>query len=128
MLLFSLFAGLGLALAMAGIYSVLSYSVSKRTREIGVRIAMGAQRGDVLRLIMRSGTGLVGLGVLLGLLASLAAGRLLASQIGLFQVQGSDPISFLCVIFLLGVVAVAACLVPARRAAQVDPMEALRYE
>jgi putative ABC transport system permease protein len=128
MLLFTMFAGLGLALAMAGIYSVLSYSVSRRTREIGVRIALGAQPRDVLRLILKSGIGLVGLGALLGLLASLVAARLLASQIGLFQVRNSDPVAFLGVLALLGIVAAAACFVPARRAAQIDPMEALRNE
>ncbi len=128
MLLFTLFAGLGLALAMAGIYSVLSYSVSRRTREIGVRIALGAQRRDVLGLIFKSGTGLVGLGVVLGSLGSLAAARLLTTEIGLFQVNSTDPISFLAVIVLLGFVAAAACFVPARRAALVNPIEALRYE
>ncbi|HLH56800.1 MAG TPA: FtsX-like permease family protein [Verrucomicrobiae bacterium] len=128
MLLFSLFAGLGLSLAMAGIYSVLSYSVSRRTREIGVRVALGAQRRDVLRLIFKSGIGLVALGVSVGLIASLAAARFLQSQIGLFQVHSADPISFVAVILLLGLVAAAACFIPARRAAHVDPMKALRYE
>lgn len=128
MLLFSLFASLGLGLAMAGIYSVLSYSVSKRTREIGVRVALGAQRNDVLRLIFKSASGLVGSGILVGLLASLGAARLLSHQIGLFQINSSDPISFLGVILLLGVVSAVACFIPAHRAAQVDPMEALRHE
>lgn len=128
MLLFTLFATLGLVLAMAGIYSVLSYSVSKRTREMGVRIALGAQRTDVLRLIFKSGAALVGLGLLVGLPASYAAARLLSSQIGLFQVNSADPISFVGVIVLLGFVAAVACLLPARRAARIDPLEALRYE
>jgi ABC-type antimicrobial peptide transport system permease subunit len=113
---------------MAGIYSVLSYTVSRRTREIGVRIALGAQRKDVLKLIFKAGAGLVGLGVLVGLAASFGATRLLASQIDLFQVNGTDPISFLGVIALLTLVAAMACFIPARRASRVDPLEALRYE
>jgi putative ABC transport system permease protein len=129
MALFALFSALGLALAMAGIYSVLSYIVSKRTREIGVRMALGAQQADVLRLILRSGGNLVGMGLVLGTVASLAAARLLASQLDdVFQITTADPIPFLSVLALLGLVATLACLVPAQRAARVHPMEALRYE
>jgi putative ABC transport system permease protein len=128
MALFSLFATLGLALAMVGIYSVLSYVVSRRTREIGVRMALGAQRADILRMIFRTGGGLVGIGMVLGVLASFGAARLLASQLELFQVGIADPISFLGVMVLLGMVAAAACYLPARRATKVDPMEALRHE
>jgi ABC-type antimicrobial peptide transport system permease subunit len=127
-LLFTFFAVLGLTLAMAGIYGVLSYAVSRRTREIGVRIALGAQRGAVLRMVFKAGARVVGLGLVLGLLASFAATRLLASQIELIEVKSSDPISFLGVITLLTLVAAAACFLPARRAAQVDPIEVLRYE
>ena len=128
MALFSLFAGLGLALALAGIYSVLSWAVARRTREIGVRMALGAQRSEVLGLILRAGGRMVGLGMLLGLLLSLGATRLLRSQLELFQVTMADPMSFSGVALLLGGVAAAACYIPARRATQVDPMEALRCE
>jgi len=128
MALFSLFAALGLALALAGIYSVLSYLVSMRTREIGVRMALGAQGSDILRLILRTGGKLVGAGLVIGILASLAMARLLGSQLNLFKVTGADPASFLGVVILLGVVTAAACFIPARRATRVDPVEALRYD
>jgi len=128
MALFTFFAALGLVLAMAGIYSVLSYLVSMRTREIGVRIALGAQRGDVLRLIFRAGGKLVGIGLLIGTLASIATARVLGSQLELFHVTTTDPLSFAGVVVLLVIVSVAACLVPAGRASKVAPMEALRYE
>jgi ABC-type antimicrobial peptide transport system permease subunit len=128
MALFSLFALFGLALATAGIYTVLSYLVSQRTREIGVRIALGAQRWDVLGLILRDGGRLAGLGIVFGTLASLAAARLLASQIDLFDVTATDLVSFLGVILLLTLISAVACWLPARRATKVDPITALRYE
>ena len=128
MALFSLFALLGLALAAAGVYSVLSYLVARRTHEIGVRVALGARRADVLRMVFRTGATLVGAGLVLGVLASLAPARLLQSQLSLFQVSSSDPWIFGGVATLLGIVAGQACYIPARRATKVDPMEALRYE
>jgi putative ABC transport system permease protein len=128
MALFSLFASLGLALAMAGIFSVLSYLVSMRTREIGVRMAMGAQPRDILFLIFRAGGKLVGIGLVVGILASLGVTRLLGSKLELFQAGTFDPVSFLGVTVLLIVVAAAACVIPARRAMKVDPMAALRQD
>ena len=128
MALFSLFAALGLGLALAGVYSVLSYLVSLRTRELGVRIALGAQPADILRLIFRTGGKLVAVGMVIGVLASLAAARLVGSQLNLFQVTNTDPLSFLGVAVLLSVVAGAACFIPARRATKIDPMEALRHD
>jgi predicted permease len=128
MVLFSLFAALGLALAAAGVYSVLSYAVSRRTHEIGVRMALGARRADVLMLILKTGARLVGPGIAIGVLASLGAARILGSQIELFRVPTIDLLSFLGVVLVLSGVAAAACLIPARRAATTDPMKALRYE
>jgi predicted permease len=128
MALFSLFALLGLSLAAAGVYSVLSYLVASRTREIGVRVALGAARGDVLRMVFRTGGGLVGVGLIVGVAASLFPARLLQSQLQLFQTSASDPLLFGAVALLLVVVAGAACYVPARRATRVDPMVALRSE
>ncbi|MBL9169016.1 MAG: ABC transporter permease [Verrucomicrobiales bacterium] len=126
--LFSLFASVGLALAMAGIYSVLSYMVSQRTREIGLRIALGAQRRDVVHLILKAGGRLVGLGLVVGILAGLGAARVLNSQLELYKVTNTDPISFLGVLGLIGLVGAAACFIPARRATRIDPLEALRVE
>ena len=128
MTLFSLFAAVGLALALAGIYSVLSYLVSMRTREIGVRMALGAGTADIRRLVLKTGGRLVGAGVLIGIILSLVAARLLGSQMNLFKVSSTDPVSFVAVVLLIAAVAAAACLIPARQATKVDPMNALRFE
>ncbi len=126
LLLMAIFAGLALALAMIGIYGVLAYSVSQATQEIGIRVALGAKRGDVLRLVCAYGAGLVGLGVALGIACSLAAGRLLESQ--LFEVRATDAATYLGVAAALGTAAGAACVIPALRALRVDPIVALRAE
>lgn len=126
MLLLSVFAGLAMLLAAIGLYGVTSYSVSQRTREIGIRVALGAQKQDVLKLIVGQGMRLAALGVALGLAASIALVRLMASL--LFGVSAYDPITLGVVAALLAAVALLANYVPARRAAKIDPMVALRYE
>jgi putative ABC transport system permease protein len=126
MTLFTTFAALGLLLAAAGIYSVLSFHVTLRTHELGVRMALGASRGHVLGLMLKMGGRLVLVGLATGVMASLASTRLLRSQ--LFGVQPADPLAYAAVIMLLGLVTLCACYVPARRAAAVDPMTALRQD
>ena len=126
LLLLAVFAGAALLLAATGIYAVISFSATQRTHEIGVRLALGAAHGDVLKLIVGQGMApaLAGLGV--GLIASLGIGRVLSSL--LFEVSASDPATFVTVSVILAGVALGACLVPARRATKIDPMVALRRE
>src|SRR5215469_3392103 len=121
-----LFAALALGLAAVGTYGVLAFGVSRRTREIGLRLALGAHPRDVLRLVVRQGMQLVVAGILLGLAGALALSRLMASV--LYSVSPTDPATFVGVSILLGLVALIACYVPARRAMRVDPMVALRTE
>ena len=126
MMLLSLFSGIALVLASIGIYGVMSYSVTQRSRELGVRIALGAGRADVLRLVLRQGMSLALLGIAIGVGAALLLTRVIESQ--LFGVRASDPVTFVGVALLLGLTALAANLVPAVRAMRVDPAVVLRDE
>jgi putative ABC transport system permease protein len=120
------FAGLALGLSTLGIYSVLSYSTAQRTREIGVRMALGAERGRVLRLVVGGGVGLAGLGLAIGIAAALLLTRLMTDL--LYGVRATDPLTFVGVSAVLGASSILACYIPARRATKIDPMVALRYE
>ena len=124
--LLGLFAALAVFLAAIGIYGVMAYLVARRTREIGIRVAFGAQRADVLRLILVHGAKLTAAGIAAGILAAYALTRLISSQ--LFGIKATDPATFVVVSALLTLVALAACYIPARRAMRVDPMTALRQE
>jgi predicted permease len=120
------FSSFALALASLGLYGVIAYSVSQRTQEIGIRLAIGAQRGDVLRLVVGEGFRMAGAGVAVGIITALALSRLLASL--LFGVTTTDPLIFSISAGVLTLVALLACYIPARRAARVDPVVALRCE
>jgi putative ABC transport system permease protein len=126
MLYLCIFAGVGLLLAAIGLYGVLAYSVARRTREIGIRMALGAQIADVIRLILNQGLVLVAVGGVIGMAVALATGRILRAY--LFGVSSADPVTFGAVALLLGAVALLACWLPARRATRINPTEALRCE
>jgi putative ABC transport system permease protein len=125
-LLLGLFAAIALALATVGIYGVISYSVTRRTHEIGIRVAMGARAVDVLKLVLRQGMALILIGIVIGLASSFALMRLMSNM--LFEVSPTDPLTFLVIAMLLTFVALLACWAPARRAMKVDPLVAIRTE
>ena len=125
LILVGLFSGLALILASIGIYGVISYSASKRTHEIGVRMAVGAQPSDILKMVFRQGLLIVSIGLVVGVGAALASAHVLKSFLA---VSATDPVTYLSVAAVLTFVALCACYIPARRATKVDPMIALRYE
>jgi putative ABC transport system permease protein len=124
--LIAVFAAVALLMAAIGLYGVMAYSVTRRRQEIGIRVALGAQSADVLRLVVGRGLRLVALGLALGVAAALITTRLMKKL--LFEVSATDPVTFAGVALLLALVALLACYIPARRATKVDPMIALRTE
>jgi ABC-type antimicrobial peptide transport system permease subunit len=126
MLLLSAFAGLALLLALVGLYGVISYGVTHRTPEFGLRMALGGHRGNILCLVLGQAARLVGMGLLLGIGGALALTRTLESL--LYEVEPTDPLTFSLVTALMIVTTLGACLIPALRATRIDPMVALRYE
>jgi putative ABC transport system permease protein len=126
MMLLAIFAGIALLLAAIGIYGLISYSVEQRMQEIGIRVALGAARGDVLRLIVWQGMRLAGIGIVLGLAGAYGVTRLLASL--LFGVKATDPVTFGGVAALVALVALGASFAPAHRAAAIAPSDALRHQ
>ena len=121
-----IFASLALLLASIGLYGVMSFAVSRRTRELGIRMALGAQASDVFGLVLRQGMGLVAVGIALGLIIAAMVTRLLTSF--LYGISTTDRVTFLGIPVILALVALVACYIPARRATKVDPLVALRYE
>jgi putative ABC transport system permease protein len=126
MILLGIFAATGLVLATIGVYSVIAYTVTRQTHEIGIRMALGAGQGDVFRMVLAMGLRLLGAGAILGVGASLAVTRVLQHQ--LTNVSPYDPVTMACVVAVLVSVGLCACYFPARRATRVAPMVALRYE
>jgi putative ABC transport system permease protein len=125
-IMFTVFAGIAIVLAAVGLFAVTAYSVTQRVQEIGIRMALGAQRTDVLRFVLRHGMLLAGIGIVVGLAGAFALTRVMRTF--LVEVSPTDPLTFLAVPALLGTVTLLACLLPARRATRVQPMVALRYE
>jgi putative ABC transport system permease protein len=126
MFLVSIFAAVALTLAAVGLYGVMSYAVSQRAREIGIRMALGARRSDVMMMVIGQGIKLVGAGILIGLGGALALTRYMETLV--FGVSPTDPLTYVTIVSLLTLVALLACWIPARRATRVDPMVALRAD
>ena len=122
------FAGIAVVLAAIGVYGVLSYFVNQRTREMGIRFALGAQRRDVFVLVGKLGLALAGSGVVIGVALALGFNRFIAEHFWFFHVKATDPATYTAVGFLLMTIALLACFIPARRATNLDPMTALRHE